>query len=949
MTLYADAVEKVSSQKHLLFEAEPAEELWVWALVGGKANTYERSWSHLAATDVVKAGIYRQLIGVEEDGVALGETDSIDSVEANAGYYFHDEPAQKIYVHTTGSVDPDTLDLIAGIFRLHFSTTGRTFVKDVGVDARDFDGIADFYGKPAGLAGVHNGAWFSLSFWFRLDGGDGNLMYFFDGLTPFQNFTVTRNADNKIAIIFISEFNQPGQIRTLGTYTASPEWRHIFVSIRTNRNLETANMYVDGVLDIDTSWTVITPDASIRFVHNRWDLAAYNNGFCCFLDGRVSGFWFHPNNYLTAAERFKFRNIDGEPVELGDNGELPNGIIPAVYSPDGDLSNNLGNGGAFTPAGSPTRAAGPMIRERHIYYEKRVLVNSTANVAESAVDLIIGRHRTTQGRISLANMDGLFDKPSRAWNWKNKRARYRFGVDDVPLSEYQTTGRLIVDDIEPLEESFSLQLVSSGDAWRQRFPPTPHFGAGLGEGVEGTRVPVLLGRKNDIVPDLVDNELTNPNEWVYRIADNANQTLYGVLQVVAIERSTRVLTILTLAVDYTVDLPNCAITVNDAFDPGAEIEDKYEILASAQGQPVAAGDTSTDFLKLPGELAHYVLNTFLGYSDAELDLDSFAAADVNAPYILGFWVKQETDVREVLRGIERSVLGAIRLRDDGIVEFFVWDPWSGSADAIELGDEDFSRFRPDIKMASVYYETTVKYNEDLRHPGSFEIETATDDKTRYLNDSVQKLSVETYLKSASDAQLIAQRINFLYRGINVEIDFAERGIRMMDHNLYQRVRVTKTRAPSTEGSYDSRLMELLVIEKDLVTPRVSGRLGDLRGLVEVIGVWTEADAPAWGAATDEEKAASGFWTDANGLVDPTDPASKNKSLWWSALPFVLLFSLGYGSPSFYPNADSTPAMTVPLVGILCAIFVSLWTMSARTAVASFFDRVLHIFDKRAKK
>ena len=53
MTTYAEAIEKGSSQKHVLFEVEPAEELWGWALTGGEVNTYEIAWGHLAATDII--------------------------------------------------------------------------------------------------------------------------------------------------------------------------------------------------------------------------------------------------------------------------------------------------------------------------------------------------------------------------------------------------------------------------------------------------------------------------------------------------------------------------------------------------------------------------------------------------------------------------------------------------------------------------------------------------------------------------------------------------------------------------------------------------------------------------------------------------------------------------------------------------------------------------------
>jgi hypothetical protein len=40
------------------------------------------------------------------------------------------------------------------------------------------------------------------------------------------------------------------------------------------------------------------------------------------------------------------------PIYLGDSGEIPTGTSAALYSPDGDLTNNLGTGGDWTKTGT---------------------------------------------------------------------------------------------------------------------------------------------------------------------------------------------------------------------------------------------------------------------------------------------------------------------------------------------------------------------------------------------------------------------------------------------------------------------------------------------------------------------------------------------------------------------------------------------------------------------
>lgn len=887
MVTYATAAARISSQKHLLLEVEPAEPLWNWAATGGQSNTFEVSWSHLTQTSVIKGGMYRQLIGVEEDGTALTETDSIANVEANVNSFYHDEAAQKIYVHVTGAADPDTLDMMAGVFKLHFSTTGKVLVKTAGTEARDFDGASDYYKKTSALDGDADSKECIFSCWFRLDGGDGTEMYILGGDTapePQYHVNIFRTTANKIRLLlYDSSFGVVIDVSSRTTFTASIDWHHLYLSVNAARagSYPTAlalNLYVDGVHIKASGATVV--DAEIDFTLSRWTVAAKSNSGNSEFDGALSEIYFNPGEYLGSNGHLKFRDARGNPVELGDSGELPTGTSPAIYAPDGDVSNNLGTGGDFTAVGSPAIALGLKTR-RSIYYEKRILAGTEVGVAEKASDLIVGLSRTSSGRVALANHDKLFDIPSKTWSWKNRAARYLFGINDAGLGSYLTIRELVVDDIAPTEQDLGITLVDGIDMWLRRFPPTPHLsGTAYGEGVSGTRVPILIGVKTDIIPDLVDNEDASANEWIYKIADDTKQDLDAVAAVYAINKSTGARQTLTLAVDYTVDLTDCSITVDDSFDAGAEIEEVYEIRCDATGQPAATGDTSTDYLKWPGEIAHWLLNTFLDAADTSLDLDSFADADANAPYELGFWIKKETNVREVLRTLGKSVLGDVRTEIDGTVKFYVWTPWEGSADAESYTDEDFSAFEGDPKMETVYYKTVVRYDEDPANSGSFEIESVTDNATNYLVEGAQVLTVDTFLKSSSDAQLMAQRINFLYRGTNVEMEFTERGIRLMGAGRNMRIRVTKTRAPTSTGALSNRLMEVVELDKDLDAPRVSGRLADLKDLVNLIGNWTAATAPTWGNATAEEKANSGFWTDASGLADSADQSSKNVSLWW---------------------------------------------------------------------
>lgn len=1109
MTTYAEAVEKISSRKHLLLEVEPKNELWNWALMGGKSNTYEITWSHFAATSIIKGGLYRRLIGVEEDGAALTERATIALVEANVNsWYFNEisyesrdfdgsadyyirgadltgnadgkegifsawvrfdggdsstlriitnsgtyfsiykstdnkiylrgeddggtkrlevksttqyyasdtawhhilfswdlnagdthlyiddvdrkneitaddaevdytradwtigaqvnaanklngtisklyfaleyldlsveanrrkfidanglpEPlgnngetptgsqpiiycpvgdgtdnkgyggnftaegsptkvtiGPKIYVHATGAVDPDTLDMMAAKFRCHFSTTGKLLdVLPAGQDATDLDGTGDYFDRGADLTNNADGSKGTFAAMVRIDGGDGTVRTLMGSDDSF--FLLTIEADNK----FHLEFKRitPGRRGTClkldssTAFTAGTAWIRLLFSWDLTGDPK-ANFYIN---DVDEKVTTTLYAATIDYTRTDWTIGD-EVATGAEWDGALLALWFSTVEFVdfsSPSNRRLFFDAAGNPVPLGEAGKLATGSQPIVYLPDGDATNNKGYGENFSSNGTPAAIDGP-VTGLPIYFEKRILADSSASAREKAPDLISGTQRTGSGDIALDNHDGLFDILAHDWSWKNAICRYKLGLDDVGYGEYVTAQELIIDDIEPGEEQFGLSLIGKADSWRQRLPLNPYFAAGLGDGVSGTRKPVLLGGKGNLYPPLIDDEETTPNEWIYQIADPDLQNINSVPNVKAIKKSDGSINVLTVAVDYTISLTDCTIILTDNFDGGAEMNEVYDIVCDARGVTVAelswdVAPTSTDYLKWPGEIAKYILLTYLDYAEEDLDLVSFLEADTYPGFELGVWIRDATTVREVLRQIERSCHGYIRQRRDGLIEFFVWDPWSGSEDAIELSDEDFAEFTPDSKGATdskaiVYHETTVRYDRNF-FTDDWSLETVSHTPTEDLIGATQTITLDTMLKSSADATTLAGRLNFLSRGIRFEFKFRERGVRLVDANLNKRVRVNKTRAPSSTGSFVNRLMDLIEIEAEYLAPSVSGRLADLQ---LGIGKWTDDSAPAWGSATDAEKADSGFWCDANGRADSSDPATKDVSVWW---------------------------------------------------------------------
>lgn len=117
----------------VLAEVQPMERLGAWtAAGGGLTNTWYAAYSTQALTAFVSGGIYRRLDAVKQNATALTSRASAALVDANPGSYFHELASNRIYVHTTGSVHPDTVALVGAWFTLFFSTVAVSFSDQPG-------------------------------------------------------------------------------------------------------------------------------------------------------------------------------------------------------------------------------------------------------------------------------------------------------------------------------------------------------------------------------------------------------------------------------------------------------------------------------------------------------------------------------------------------------------------------------------------------------------------------------------------------------------------------------------------------------------------------------------------------------------------------------------------------------------------------------------------------
>ena len=241
-------------------------------------------------------------------------------------------------------------------------TDERTFKFLNMVDAVDFDGSNDYMTRGAGLTGAADSKSGILSFWVRIDGGDGTLQRIIcttnalGGGSAALQFRVAKTAGNVMQVVAADAGGTVGTMvfSTVDTFLASATWRHVLAAWDVSTG--TMQLYVD---DADS----VTGASSTNTTHDYTGADAgigANPDGTSKLNGCLAELYFAPGQYLDIsieANRRKFIKADGTPAPLGD-GSVPTGVAPLIYQrlrkgeAASNFATNRGTGGNFTITGA---------------------------------------------------------------------------------------------------------------------------------------------------------------------------------------------------------------------------------------------------------------------------------------------------------------------------------------------------------------------------------------------------------------------------------------------------------------------------------------------------------------------------------------------------------------------------------------------------------------------
>lgn len=207
------------------------------------------------------------------------------------------------------------------------------------------------YLRRTSIVGLTDSTDMSVVAFFTIDNGshDGGIITVGEVIGNVnEGFGLYQSRTNLVAKLSASSGTT---LTASGVLSTSTDWYTAMFS--TTSGAQRLYVYKNNVLvsSVTRSDTYTTPDITTgkNYVGRLQDEFEH--------DGKIGFLWFNTEyvDFSQEANRLKFVDGLGYPVDLGEDGSTPTGSQPLIYLNEGfHLGTNLGSGGNFTPVNTPT-------------------------------------------------------------------------------------------------------------------------------------------------------------------------------------------------------------------------------------------------------------------------------------------------------------------------------------------------------------------------------------------------------------------------------------------------------------------------------------------------------------------------------------------------------------------------------------------------------------------
>ncbi len=566
------------------------------------------------------------------------------------------------------------------------------------------------------------------------------------------------------------------------------------------------------------------------------------------------------------------------------------------------------------------------------YYEPYIADNGIPSLSQESQEIHWGASQISSGSVVLLNGRGYFDQIAKRWIWNNKDCKLLLGGDSLTYSEYTSifAGRIMQATFTKSE--FTLEIESKSFALLRSLPINNFWTstwANLDPSAEGKPIPYYWGSYSAAQAPVVTciNSAYAANTYQFKICDCAFHAIKSITQAyVDFGAGAGWQTI----ANANADLTNGTFTITSAsFILGVS-----RVKVAFEGYHVASV-----LIEGAPEFVEDLMTNQCGYVAADLNAASFTASKASSSCSLNVAIETETQALSIIETACQSDLAFFDEDGAGLLRYRTWEP-SATGTLPVLAKEEILE-PPEIVEDSrqLYWKVKVGYSWQGAID-SYLYTEASNAASKYKYGRDDYLSINTYLRNKADADELAVRLNWITRDPSPIIALSLKA-GQISKTLGDKIKVTLARAPFSPlqkavgfwmgdsaptwsaataseraisgfwtdddglcdpadpqllnkslwnpelyslidipGGYFERIFEIISKDVSCFPLLVELRGRDLMDFGTNVGFWMGDSAPAWSAATLQEREDSGFWTDDDGHCLTADAASLNKSLWW---------------------------------------------------------------------
>ena len=382
----------------------------------------------------------------------------------------------------------------------------------------------------------------------------------------------------------------------------------------------------------------------------------------------------------------------------------------------------------------------------------------------------------------------------------NKKIELFLGEDKFSLDDFEKIFVGFIDEYAVAEDIITFSIRDVRLIMYKQMPPNKYWSSNypnLDERFEGAPIPIVYGQIDKAVPVCIDTTINK-----FKLADHEIMSIDAVY--INGEETT----------DYTADLTNGEFTITATID--YEI-DKIEV--DFKGKK----DNSDNLINNASDILVDLLKTYLGLTDDDLDLDSFATAKAGRTQELALHIGIEESLFEIIRRIEQSVLGYLIVNTIGTVGFYIY-----SAEIpvdIPVLNNDIKNFL-NVKDDEVYYKVTLLYDRDSE--GLFKKIEATNNDVKYKYNKEETITIETYLKDKTEAKNILSSYKDFFQAPLNKVKFGS-----VDNRLYN-LKPSDKIIINGKG-FENKTFRILSITKDFANNQIQiNAVDDLQSIGETL-------------------------------------------------------------------------------------------------------------------